>query len=154
MSIERVLGIVAGTRWCSREVAVESPTAIGDTGAEAGAGAGAGGKERRRSRRFLCNGTAEVMVFHPECLFRGEIRDISQNGCFVITRAHVHLERLAEAEVRFKLNNRQFRTQARVMNVRPGDGVGFEFAHANAKVEEQVNNLIHELNASTPNQNT
>jgi hypothetical protein len=114
---------------------------------------GSAGKERRRSRRFLCNGSAEVMVVHPECLFRGEIRDISQNGCFVITRAHVHLERLAEAEIRFKLNNRQFRTQARVMNVRQGDGVGFEFSLANPKTEEQLRNLIQELDAAAPMQN-
>jgi hypothetical protein len=62
------------------------------------------------------------------------------------------VERLAEAEIRFKLNNRQFRTQARVMNVRPGDGVGFEFSPANAQSQEQLRNLIKELDAKAPKQ--
>jgi len=106
---------------------------------------GVGEDERRRSRRYLCNGFAEVLVVHPECLFRGEIRDISQNGCFVISRAHVQLERLAEAEVRFKLNNRQFKVRARVMSVRKGDGVGFEFLGVNRDAELLLNNLITEL---------
>ena len=116
--------------------------------ADAAAAQGASGRERRRSRRYLCNGLAEVMVVYPESLFRGEIRDISLNGCFVITKARVHLERLAEAEIRFKLNNRQFRARARVMNVRPGDGVGIEFSFPNEQAEEQVRSLIQELSAT------
>lgn len=112
---------------------------------DAGATLGAGGKERRRSRRYPCNGFAEVMVVHPECLFRGEIRDISQNACFVISRARVRCGRLAEAEIRFGLNNCQFRVQARVMSVRQGDGVGFEFLDLNPRTEEQLRNLIQEL---------
>jgi hypothetical protein len=123
------------------EVAVEDPTAIDDVSAAPGEG----DDERRRSRRYLCNGFAEVMVVRPECLFRGEIRNISQNGCFVISRAHVQLERHAEAEMRFKLNNRQFRVRARVMSVLKGDGVGFEFLGVNRDTEELLRNLITEL---------
>jgi len=120
---------------------VQDAMAIGEVRAVPGVGE----DERRRSRRYLCNGFAEVLVVHPECLFRGEIRDISQNGCFVISRAHVQLERLAEAEVRFKLNNRQFKVRARVMSVRKGDGVGFEFLGVNRDAELLLNNLITEL---------
>jgi hypothetical protein len=118
--------------------------AAGDRGAASAAGDG-GAKERRRSTRYPCNGFVEVMGIEPECLFRGEIRDISQNGCFVVTRARVQLERLAEAEVRFKLNNRQFRVRARVMNVRHGDGVGLEFLDKNARCEDEIRRLIEEL---------
>ena len=85
------------------------------------------------------------MVVHPECMFRGEVRDISQNGCFVISRAFVNFERLAEAEIRFKLNKSQFRIQARVMSARKGDGVGFEFVDRNPKTQELLSNLMQEL---------
>ena len=118
--------------------------AAGDLGA-AGTAGNAGTKERRRSPRYACNGFVEVMAIEPECLFRGEIRDISQNGCFVITRARVQLERLAEADLRFKLNNRQFRVRARVMNVRHGDGIGLEFLGETAQCEAQIRGLIEEL---------
>ena len=116
----------------------------GDLGAASTAG-GAGRQERRRSPRYACNGFVEVMGIEPECLFRGEIRDISQNGCFVITRARILLERLAEADLRFKLNNRQFKVRARVMNVRHGDGIGLEFLVETAQCEEQIRGLIEEL---------
>lgn len=112
---------------------------------EASATSGTGGKECRRSHRYLCNGFAEVMVVQPQCLFRGEIRDISQNGCFVISRAHLNLEPLVEAEIHFKLNNRQFRMQARVMSARRGDGVGFEFTGVNPKPRELLGTLVQEL---------
>jgi len=85
------------------------------------------------------------MILDPDSLFRGAIRDVSQSGCFVMTKARMPLKRLAEAEIRFKLINRQFRTRALVMNVRPGEGVGFEFVFANKQVEEQVKSLIQEL---------
>lgn len=85
------------------------------------------------------------MIVHPECLFRGEIRDVSQHGCFVISRAFLRFERLAEAEIRFNLNNSQFKVQARVMSVRRGDGVGFEFVNSNPKTEELLRNLMQEL---------
>jgi hypothetical protein len=134
-------GEFSGRGRFAKEVAVTVPTASCD----AGGTPRAGGTEHRRSHRYPCSGFAEVMVVRPECLFRGEIRDISQNGCFVITRANVRCERLAEAEVRFGLNNCQLRVQARVMSVRPGDGLGFEFLDLNPRTKELLNYLIQEL---------
>ena len=94
-----------------------------------------GGKELRRYHRYLCDGFAEVIVLHPECLFRGEIRNVSQTGCFIVTKARIRLDPSAEAEIRFKLNNREFKTHARVMNVRPGDGIGFQFVSSRVEIE-------------------
>jgi hypothetical protein len=125
----------------AKEVAVTVPMASCD----AGGPPGASGKEHRRSHRYSCNGSAEVMVVHPECLFRGEIRDISENGCFLVTRARVQLKRLDEAEVRFGLNNCQLKVQARVMSVREGDGLGFEFLDLSPRTKELLSYLIQEL---------
>jgi hypothetical protein len=113
--------------------------------ADASTAPGARGKERRRSNRYPCSGFAEVMVVQPECLFRGEIRDISQHGCFIISRAPLRLVRLCDAEIRFKLNDHQFRIRARVMSARQGDGVGFEFHDVNPQSEALLGNLIREL---------
>jgi PilZ domain len=127
---------------------MESQTGIGN----ASDTPSSGGKERRRYHRYLCDGFAEVIVLDPECLFRGEIRDVSQTGCFIVSRARIRLAPSAEAEIRFRLNNREFRTQARVMNVRPGDGVGFRFVYSKAGIEAQVRGLIEYLNTKAPDQ--
>ncbi len=125
---------------------MNSPSAIDD----ATASQCAAGKEHRRSRRRACEGSAEVLVYHPECLFRGEIRDISQTGCFIATRAHVHLECQSEAIIRFRLKGRLFKTQVRLINIRPDNGVGFEFLSVNAQTSEQITNLIQELSLAAP----
>ena len=105
---------------------------------------------RRRWRRFPCAGFAEVVVYHPDTLFRGQICDLSLQGCFVETRARVHLTLHAIAEIRFHLNNRQYKTQAVVMNLRQGEGVGFQFHFAEADMADQIQNLIDELLAMEP----
>jgi hypothetical protein len=101
--------------------------------------------EQRRWRRFPCSGFAEVSVYHPDTLFRGQIRDLSLHGCFVETRARVHPDIHAIAEIRFNLNNRQYKTPAVVMNLRQGEGVGFQFHFPSADAADQVQGLIDEL---------
>ena len=105
------------------------------------------GAERRKSHRFPCEGFAEVLVFHPETLLRGEVRNVSKHGCFVATRARVHMEPQSEAAVRFNLRNRRYRVRAVVANVRPGAGVGFEFRFEDAQTENEIRCLVEEMNA-------
>jgi hypothetical protein len=76
------------------------------------------GKERRRSRRHDCEGFAEACVKNPDSLFRGEIRDISQTGCFIRTKARLNLARFAALDLRFMLNGQRYRVAARAMDVR------------------------------------
>lgn len=104
-----------------------------------------GGKERRRSRRFACEGFAEVFAIDTGYLFRGEIRDISQSGCYIMTNGRLKLERLTEVDVLFMLNKRNYRTYARVMVVRPGKGVGLEFLFGDLRAEESFRKLLHVL---------
>ncbi len=86
-----------------------------------------GGKERRRSRRFGCEGFAEGFAVESGTVFRGDIDSISQTGCYVRTRARLNLKTHAEVDLHFMLKNRKYRTLARVISVRPGKGVGLEF---------------------------
>ena len=85
------------------------------------------GRDRRRYERFEFDGFAEVISFHPEVLFRGAVKDISLTGCYVETRARLNLKRFAEIELRFSANGQQLSALARVMDVRPGKGIGVEF---------------------------
>jgi hypothetical protein len=104
-----------------------------------------GGKERRRSRRFVCEGFAEVFAIDTGYLFRGEIRDISQSGCYIGTNVRLKLERFTEVDVLFMLNKRNYRTYARVMVVRPGKGVGLEFLFGDLPAEESFRKLLQVL---------
>jgi hypothetical protein len=104
--------------------------------------------ERRRHERFTCDGFAEVVASSPELLFRGEVKDVSLTGCYIATRARLKLRRFAEIEVRFSANGRQLSSRARVMDVRPGNGLGVEFLPGDPRMKERFHELIEHLQAS------
>ena len=105
----------------------------------------AAGRERRRHRRFPCDGFAEVVAFRSKALFRGRLKDISPTGCFVETRAHLNLPRLAEVEVRFAACGRKFKVLARVMDVRPGMGAGFSFLSEDPRLDHTFRSMFERL---------
>ena len=94
------------------------------------------GVERRRHRRFHCAGIAEVVGFRPHLLFRGKLRDTSQSGGFVETHAHLNLPASPKVEVRFTVNGQRQSALARVMDVRPDTGAGFEFLAADPRLDQ------------------
>lgn len=106
------------------------------------------GAERRRHRRFPCEGYAEVVCCYPTVLFRGRIRDISLTGCFIETAARLRLERLTEVELRFTAIGRHVSSAARVMDIRPGKGAGFEFLPGDHGMQEAFLKLIESLRNS------
>lgn len=103
------------------------------------------GRERRRHKRFPCDGRAEVVAFNPELLFRGEIRDVSLTGCYVATRARLKLKRLAEIELHFSAGGHYVTSLARVVEVRPGKGVGVEFLPGDPRLNQRFRDLLIEL---------
>jgi len=107
----------------------------------------ASGRERRRHERFACDGFAEVVSFHPELLFRGEVKDISAAGCYIATRARLNLKRFTEIELRFSANGQQMSSLARVMDVRPGRGIGLEFLPGDPRMSKRFRDVIEELRA-------
>ncbi|MDR3724774.1 MAG: PilZ domain-containing protein [Terracidiphilus sp.] len=110
--------------------------------------AGRKGADRRRSRRYPCEGFAEAVIPHPDILLRGEIRNVSMEGCFVSTRAFLHMEVNEEAEIRFTLRDRHYKVRAVVANVRPGLGVGLGFRFEDAQAGEEIRCLVEEMNAT------
>ncbi|KAA6465030.1 PilZ domain-containing protein [Acidobacteria bacterium AB60] len=108
------------------------------------------GAERRRHARFPCEGFAEVIAFHTQIVFRGKIRDISRSGCFVETRARLSLPRLTEVEVRFTIAGLRQSVLARVMDVRPGKGAGFEFLAADPRLGQAFLGFLDRMSAQAP----
>ena len=88
------------------------------------------------------------MVFRPELFFRGEVKDISRTGCYIATRARLNLKRSAEIELRFSVNGQHLSSLARVMEVRPGKGVGIEFLPGDPRMDEQFHELLERLSAT------
>lgn len=103
------------------------------------------GVERRRHRRFPCEGYAEVVCCHPTALFRGRLRDISLTGCFIETAARLHLARLTEVEVRFTASGNRVMSPARLMDYRPGRGAGFEFLPGESGMDGRFLKLLEDL---------
>lgn len=108
------------------------------------------GAERRRHTRFPCEGHAEVVCRQPSLLFRGRVRDISMTGCFIETAARLRLERLTEVQVRFTASGQQVSSAARVMDIRFGKGVGFEFLPGDNTMQHSILKLIESLNDADP----
>jgi hypothetical protein len=108
------------------------------------------GAERRLSRRFACDGFAEVFAFETGFLFRGTIRDISQTGCYVMTKFALKLESLSEVDVLLILKNYEYRIRARVRNFRPGKGVGLEFLYDDPQIEARFQTLLQKFLDKAP----
>jgi hypothetical protein len=108
------------------------------------------GSERRRHRRFPVEGFAEVIAFRAKGLFRGRLKDISESGCFIETRAHLNLPRLAEVEIRITAPGIKLSVLGRVMDVRPGKGAGFEFLRGDPRLDHSFHNMIERLHALEP----
>jgi hypothetical protein len=87
-----------------------------------------------------------VLVFHHKLLFRGRVRDISRAGCFIETGARLNIDRFAEVELQFTAQGVHVRSLARVMDVRPGKGAGFEFLPGDPRLANSLATLIDFLN--------
>lgn len=110
------------------------------------------GVERRRNPRYACVGFVEVVVNEAEFLFRGEIRDISSTGCYVSTNARQRMKRGQYVDVYFHIENDQVKCQARIIDLRPGKGVGLEFTELTERARRTIRSLIRRLEeAATEN---
>jgi hypothetical protein len=94
--------------------------------------------ERRRCPRVACEGHAEAVLVQREALFRGQIRDISEGGCYVDTVAEVHVTPGMEIDLRFTLQDNYFHFEAMVMNVREGAGFGLRFLAERSPAETEL----------------
>ncbi len=104
------------------------------------------GAERREQERFQCTGFAEVVVEDAAFLFRGSIRDISLNGCYIQSSARLKLARGTTVELRFSaIGSDELTLPARIMIIRPRAGAGFEFVNVDRQKLLRIATLIRKL---------
>ena len=108
----------------------------------------AGGIERRRSRRYDCEGYVKAWVSDHESPIYGEILNISQTGCFISTKAQLNLAHFATVDIHFTIHNDHYRTIARIIDVRQGKGAGLEFIFPDSQPAEWLKNLLERLRAT------
>jgi PilZ domain len=101
--------------------------------------------ERRKHKRYVVDGVAEVLVADGTMLFRGRVLDVSVAGCYVETQARLRLLPGTPVEMVFRVNGMVFRPMATSRMVRPGKGVGFLFTEPGEKVQRELEALIAEL---------
>jgi hypothetical protein len=103
--------------------------------------------ERRQHKRYAVDAMAEVLVLDGTVLFRGRVLDISVAGCYIETKARLHLASGTPVEMAFRAKDVVFRLEATCRSVRPGKGAGFRFSNLSAKSLGELEALIAELNS-------
>jgi hypothetical protein len=100
--------------------------------------------ERRRSRRYACEGRAEVFLPHGGTVIRGRILNVSSRGCF-IEAPNINFERGTHVEVFFESKQLQLRVAGSVAILNPRRGVGIAFLHLSVRIARQLQELIRQL---------
>jgi hypothetical protein len=103
--------------------------------------------ERRQHERYAVDGMAEVLVLDGTVLFRGRVLDISVAGCYIETKARLHLASGTPVEMVFRVKDVVFRLAATSRSARPGKGAGFRFSNLSGKSLGGLEALIGELNS-------
>jgi c-di-GMP-binding flagellar brake protein YcgR len=105
--------------------------------------------DRRKSKRFQCAGTGDVIVLGGALHFAGELHDLSSTGCLLMTKTPFTLERGTQVEVVMVVNRIQFRVAAGVRGTNKMRGVGLEFVNVSPRGARLIQDLIAELKAKT-----
>jgi hypothetical protein len=103
--------------------------------------------DRRKSRRFPCEGVAKVMVLGGALTFTGKIQDLSVAGCCLVTEVVFTLERGTQVEVLMAVNHTSFRVAGGVRSNHKVRGLGLEFMNVSARSARLIQELIAELDA-------
>jgi len=102
-------------------------------------------KERRRTPRFPCEGTGEVIILGGALRFAGQVRDLSATGCCLATEAIFTLERGTQVEVVMVVDKIHFRVAGGVRSKDKSRGIGFEFMNVSERCVQHIRELIAEL---------
>jgi hypothetical protein len=103
--------------------------------------------ERRKTPRFDCEGTGEVIVLGGALRFSGELCDLSGSGCRIATKVAFRLERGTRVEVAMAVNGVHFRVAGGVRSNHKTRGVGLEFMNVSLRGARLIQELIRELAA-------
>jgi hypothetical protein len=98
--------------------------------------------ERRQSARICCAGFAEGISARPSQLFRGEIRNVSETGCFISVRAAVALPAGTIVELRFKLGGFNYCALASVVQALPAKSIRMRFIAVDPAFTEHIRRIL------------
>jgi PilZ domain-containing protein len=98
--------------------------------------------ERRHSVRICCTGFAEGVSANPTQLFRGEIRNVSETGCFISLRVAVKLLPGTYVELRFRMGSAQYRALARVVEAIPSNGIRMRFVAIDPAFTDRMRQIL------------
>ena len=98
--------------------------------------------ERRRSTRICCTGFAEGVSTNPRLLFRGEIRNVSETGCFIAVRAAAKPAVGAIIELRFKLGLTEYCALALVVEALPSTGIRMRFIATDPAFTDRIRRIL------------
>ncbi|WP_109488424.1 PilZ domain-containing protein [Occallatibacter savannae] len=98
--------------------------------------------DRRRSIRICCSGAAEGVSDQPGHLFRGELRNISETGCFISVRASLRLPPGACVQLRFRLGRAEYNAVARVIETLPSSGLRLHFIATDPAFIDRIRQIV------------
>lgn len=119
-------------------------------GAEDNGGVEKVGKERRRSPRYSCSGEAQMRIPPHVTTSKGDILDLSLEGCRIEFHAPQRIDRNQRVELLFNVNNLPFHIVAIVRSKRNLREFGFEFPQMIERIRVQLRALIEELVGQKP----
>lgn len=99
--------------------------------------------ERRRAVRIYCAGFAEGVSIDPSQLFRGEIRNVSETGCFVSLRVPVNLPPGTYVKLRFRMGRAEYNAVARVVESMPTGGIRMHFVSTDPAFTERMRQILN-----------
>ncbi|MHB1022349.1 MAG: PilZ domain-containing protein [Acidobacteriaceae bacterium] len=101
--------------------------------------------DRRRHRRYPCNGLANVLVVNGAVIIKGQLLDLSLSGCYIRTKAPLALEQGTYVEMVLAVNGLNFRVPATVTSIRENSGAGIGFLRLNPRMQREMDELMKEL---------
>jgi hypothetical protein len=98
--------------------------------------------DRRGSVRICCTGFAEGVSLNPSHLFRGEIRNVSETGCFISLRVAVNLAPGTCVQLRFKMGHAEYSALARVVQSLPSNGIRMRFVAIDPAFTDRMRHIL------------
>jgi hypothetical protein len=98
--------------------------------------------DRRQSVRICCACFVEGVSDEPGHLFRGEIHNVSETGCFVSLRAPLTLPPGSRMQLRFKMGHAHYHALARVIEALPSTGMRMQFIATDPAFTNRIRHIL------------
>jgi len=101
--------------------------------------------QRRRSSRWACSGKAEIVLSMELPTLSARIANLSAEGCLLIAKQPIGLDKEVQVELVFTINQLPFRVRAQVKAIRLETIYGFQFLQLSNRSRLRLEELVIEL---------